>query len=183
MRGREMLARLATVPLDKGLAPRGLPQSCTCTTAVAYWGPATAGGGGGTAADGARVQGRGEIDIARVEFLELDASMGFCSRQGRGPPRPHHVQQGGVGYTIKFKLLFAKIGGIKPHASARTMSPSLRGATSRRLSVISRGGIEQPWRCNPHRATTRWSVRLRSESTCMQGSHRGTPSHCIALQS
>ena len=63
-------------------------QSCTCTTAVAYWGPATTGGGGGTAANGAGVQGRGEIDVARVEFLELDASMGLRSWQGRGPPCP-----------------------------------------------------------------------------------------------
>ena len=45
-------------------------------------------GGGGTAADGAGVRGRGEIDAARVEFLELDTSMGLRSRQGRGPPRP-----------------------------------------------------------------------------------------------
>jgi hypothetical protein len=67
-------------------------QSCTCTMAVAYWGPATAGGGGGIAADEAGVQRRGEIDVARVEFLELDASMGLRSWQGRGPPcppRPH----------------------------------------------------------------------------------------------
>ena len=28
--------QLAAVRLDEGLAPRGLPQSCTCTTAVAY---------------------------------------------------------------------------------------------------------------------------------------------------
>ncbi len=34
------------------------------------------------------MRGRGEIDVARVEFLELDASMGLRSRQGRGPPRP-----------------------------------------------------------------------------------------------
>ncbi len=63
-------------------------QSCTCTTAVAYWGPSSAGGGGGTAADGAGVQGRGEIDIARVEFLELQASIGLRLQQGRGPPYP-----------------------------------------------------------------------------------------------
>jgi hypothetical protein len=80
--------QLVAVHLDEGLAPRGLPQSCTCTTTVAYWGPATAGGGGGTAVDGAGVQGRGETDVTRVEFLKLDASMGLRSRQGRGPPRP-----------------------------------------------------------------------------------------------
>ncbi len=56
--------------------------------AVAYWGPATAGGGGGTAADGAGVRGRGKIDIATVEFLQLDASMGLRLRQGRELPRP-----------------------------------------------------------------------------------------------
>ena len=38
--------QLTVVHLNEGLASQGLPQSCTCTTAVAYWGPATAGGGG-----------------------------------------------------------------------------------------------------------------------------------------
>jgi hypothetical protein len=43
---------------------------------------------GGTAADGAGGQGRGEIDVVRLEFLELDASIGLCSWQGRELPRP-----------------------------------------------------------------------------------------------
>jgi len=97
------------------------------------------------------------------------------------PPVPNG---GGIGYTVKLELLFAKIRGIKPHASVRASLPSLRAATSRRLSVTSRGGIGQPQRRNPNRATTRWNVRLRSESTCMRGgSPQGTPSHCISLQS
>ncbi len=45
-------------------------------------------------------------------------------------------------------------------------------------------GVVSGRRRNPNRATTRWSVRLRSESTCMRGgSPQGTPSHCISLQS
>jgi hypothetical protein len=51
--------------------------------------------------------------------------------EGRGGSR-----RGGVGYTVKLELLFATIGGIKPHASARTSLPSLRAATSRRLSAF-----------------------------------------------
>ena len=92
-------------------------------------------------------------------------------------------KRGGVGYTVKLELLFAKIGGIEPHALVSTSSLSLRAATSRRLSDTSRGGIGQPRTRNPNRATTRWSVRLRTESTCMHGgSPRRTPSRCISLQ-
>jgi hypothetical protein len=54
------------------------------------------------------------------------------------------AKRGGVDYTVKLELLFATIGGIEPHASARTLLPSLRAATSKRLSDTSRGGIGQP---------------------------------------
>ncbi len=128
---------------------------------------------------------RDRSEKAAMEQLDLGrdvvANRSSSDAPSRRPPVPNG---GGVGYTVKLKLLFETIGGIEPHALARASSPSLRAAMSRRLSVTSRDGIGQPRRRNPNRATTRWNVRLRSESTCMHGgSPQGTPSHCISLQS
>ena len=129
--------------------------------------------------DGSKEAAMEQLDLGR----DVAANRSSSDAPPRRPPVPNG-KRGGVDYTAKLELPFATIGGIEPHASARTSSPSLRAATSRRLSDTSRGGIGQPRRRNPNRATTRWSARLQSESICMRGgSPRGTPSHYISLQS
>ena len=58
--------------------------------AVVYRGLTTAGGGRGTAANRAGVQGRGEIDATRVEFLgpqiEREHRITLPARKGTAPP-------------------------------------------------------------------------------------------------
>jgi hypothetical protein len=121
---------------------------------------------------------------AAVERLDLGGNVAANRQSSDAPPRrPPVPNGGGVGCTAKLEPLFAKIGGIAPHASARTSSPSLQVATSRRRSATSKGGIGQPPRRNPNRAITRWSVRLQTGSICTRGDNpQGTPSRSISLQ-
>ena len=72
----------------RGPPRRGVGHVRIATIQCSILGPGNSRRRGGTAADGAGVRGRGEIDVLRMEFLKLDANMGLPSRQGRGPPRP-----------------------------------------------------------------------------------------------
>ena len=76
-----------------------------------------------------------------IERLDLERDVVANRSSSDAPPRRPPVPNREGSYTVKLELLFAKIGGIEPHTLVRALLPSLRAATSRRLSIISRGGI------------------------------------------